>query len=449
MIWNLVELTAIFIECFMITRFLIKYFGLRSDDRKLLKWGGLFLCLSVVDFIGSIVVWNETMLVTGIVITCALFSFVFLKGNPFEKAVISVLSYMMFYFINLPVLAISSILADMSPIVIADASTQHIVRVIGIFITKLLYFIATEIVLAIRKKERYQFRINEWIIVISAFITTLAIGFCINIVVKGNMFSEYVYIIITFLLSFLDVIIFVFTGKINRANQKAMEDQRLRNQLIHQQHEIQQLEHQYKEISILRHDHKSQLNCLKLLIEQNNSEEAKKYLEQCIGNHNSNQHTHIHCTSSVLNVIINEKFNKAEEHGIITACKILTKIPDPLVYDLSIIISNMLDNAIEACIKNTVSSHIVLLISETAGYYRVTIKNTIQESVLEKNSELKTDKSNKELHGWGLRSVKDIARRHGGTLDIYEKNGMFIASVLLTKCEICNMGAEKCTLGAK
>ena len=433
MIWNLIEVAAILIECFMVARFIIKYFGLRSEDHKLLKWSGLFLCLSAVDFIGSIVIWNETMLVMVFTTTCALFSFVFLKGNPFEKTVISVLSYMMFYFINLPVLAISSLLADMSPIVIADTSTQHIVRVIGIFITKLLYFVATEIVLTIRKKEKYQFRINEWIIVISAFITTLAIGFCINIVVKGTSFSEYVYIIITLLLSFLDVIIFVFTGKINRANKKAMDEQHLKNQLIHQQHEIQQLEHQYKEISILRHGHKNQLNCLKLLIEQNDSEEAKKYLDQCIGNHINSQQSHIHCASSVLNVIINDKFSKAEELDILTSCKILTKIPEHLEYDLSIIISNMLDNAIEACVKNSIPSQIVLIISETAGYFRVTIKNTIQESVLEKNSELKTDKKNKELHGWGIRSVKDIARKRNGFVDIYEKNGLFIASVMLMK----------------
>jgi sensor histidine kinase YesM len=433
MIWDLIEVAAILIECFMVARFIIKYFGLRSEDHKLLKWVGLFLCLSAVDFIGSIVIWNETMLVMVFTTTCALFSFVFLKGNPFEKAVICVLSYMMFYFINLPVLAISSLLADMSPIVIADTSTQHIVRVIGIFITKLLYFVATEIVLTIRKKEKYQFRINEWIIVISAFITTLAIGFCINIVVKGTSFSEYVYIIITLLLSFLDVIIFVFTGKINRANKKAMDEQHLKNQLIHQQHEIQQLEHQYKEISILRHGHKNQLNCLKLLIEQNDSEEAKKYLDQCIGNHINSQQSHIHCASSVLNVIINDKFSKAEELNILTSCKILTKIPEHLEYDLSIIISNMLDNAIEACVKNSIPSQIVLIISETAGYFRVTIKNTIQESVLEKNSELKTDKKNKELHGWGIRSVKDIARKRNGFVDIYEKNGLFIASVMLMK----------------
>lgn len=433
MIWNLIEAAAVFIECYMVVRFIIKYFGLKSEEHKLLKCSALFLCLFAIDFTGSIIIWNETMMVVGIVAVCALFSFGFLKGNTFEKAVISVLTYIMFYFINLPVLAISSILADMSPIVIADSSTQHIARVVGIFITKLLYFIATEIVLAVRKKENYQFKINEWIIVISAFVTTLSIGFCINIVVKGNMFNEYVYIIITLLLSFLDVIIFVFMGKINRANKKAMDEQHLKNQLLHQQHEIQQLEEKYKEISILRHDHKSQLNCLKLILtDDDDTEKAIKYLDQCIGNHINNQQSHIHCTSSVLNIIINDKFRKAEELNIVTSCKILTKIPEQMEYDLSIMISNMLDNAIEACVKNNIPSQIILIIAEAAGYYHITVKNTIQESVLEKNRELKTSKKNKELHGWGVRSVKDLAKKRNGSVDIHEKNGMFIVSVMLT-----------------
>ena len=107
-----------------------------------------------------------------------------------------------------------------------------------------VYFIATQIILTIRKKENYQFKINEWIIIASAFIITLTIGFSIYTLVIGNTLEEYIYVIIAVLLSLLDVIIFVFMGKINRVNQKEMEKQKLQTQLSHQQNEIEQLEHQ-------------------------------------------------------------------------------------------------------------------------------------------------------------------------------------------------------------
>ena len=106
-----------------------------------------------------------------------------------------------------------------------------------------------------------------------------------------------------------------------------------------------------------------------------------------------------------------------------------------LEFDMSVLLSNLLDNAIEGCEKNRIPSQIILSISAYAGYYRVIIKNTIEKSILRDNKKLRTDKSNKQKHGWGLKSVYDIAEVHQGDVDIYEKNGMFIVNVLMMKNE--------------
>lgn len=328
-------------------------------------------------------------------------------------------------------------------------AAQHVNRVIGIFITKLLYFVMTQIFLTIRKKENYHFKLNEWIIIASAFIITMTIGFSIHILILEYDFKEYIYITISLLLSLLDVIIFVFVGKMNRANQKELEQQQLQTQLKYQQNEIQQIESQYQKISMLRHDYKNQLNCLRTLIEENNFDEAKAYLGKIIGSQSDILSSHIHCSNSVLNAVINEKFTAAEKIGIETTCKILITIPEDLEYDMSILLSNLLDNAIEACAKEESPTQIMMMIKKTHGYYRIVVKNTIRESVLQKNRELKSDKENKALHGWGLRSVAEIAERHLGGLDIYEKNGMFVVSVLLANDEIGNLGTKEETVGAK
>ena len=330
MIWTIIEFAAIFVECFMVTRLLIRYFGLRSEKNCVLKWGVLLILLSVNDWIDSFIIENEIILIAGFVAASIPFSFIFLNGNSFEKVVVSAIAYILFCFINLPMLTISSLLSNISPSVISTTTTQHIIRVICIFITKLLYFAATQIILSLRKKEHYQFKLNEWVVIVSAFIITLTIEFSIYTLVIGRVFEEYIYIIIAVLLSLQDVIIFVFMGKMNRANQKEMENQQLQTKLSHQQNEIELMEHQYMEISVLRHDHKSQLNCLRTLIEQNDFEEAKKYLEKFIGSQSIVSNLHVHCSSSVLNAVINEKFSNAEKHGIISTCKMLTKIPEYL-----------------------------------------------------------------------------------------------------------------------
>ena len=103
-------------------------------------------------------------------------------------------------------------------------------------------------------------------------------------------------------------------------------------------------------------------------------------------------------------------------------------------------LSNLLDNAIEACEKNPSNAQILLTISEEAGYYRIVVRNTIAVSVLKKNQELKTEKANKKLHGWGLRSVTDLVSKRNGLIDFYEKEGMFYVDILLPIEENLHLG---------
>ena len=48
MIWTVIEWIAILAECFMVARLMIRYFGFRSPEKRLLKWGilvGILVCI--------------------------------------------------------------------------------------------------------------------------------------------------------------------------------------------------------------------------------------------------------------------------------------------------------------------------------------------------------------------------------------------------------------------
>ena len=107
-------------------------------------------------------------------------------------------------------------------------------------------------------------------------------------------------------------------------------------------------------------------------------------------------------------------------------------IPEKYEHDISIILSNLLDNAIEASEKLTDEKpEITLIISEVTGYYSIIVKNRISSSVITENKKLATTKSDKHNHGYGLKSVKVLAEAHNGMVDIYEKDGFFIVNALL------------------
>lgn len=438
MIWQCTEILAVIVECMIVTRMLIQYFKFRSEDYRILKWLLLFSLLFATDMAGTFGIANETFLISSCLLIEIAFSTIFLKENIFEKILISVINYVLVYFINLPVMSAISAITGI-PMLQLQMS-QNVERVVCLFITKILYFAVTQFILSFRKKEEYHFSRNEWIMILSAFMITLLIGISMYMITVGGKTTEYIYVAVTLLISCLDAVIFIFLRKMNRTSQIEKERDIMEIQLQRQQDEMQHLQQQYEEISILRHDFRNGIDCLCGMIEQGDCSGALAYAKRFKERKVNTILSQVQCSSTMLNAVVNAKFNDAQSKGIDTSLRLVVQIPHDLEFDLSIMLSNLLDNAIEACEKNPSNAQILLTISEEAGYYRLVVRNTIAASVLKKNQELKTEKANKKLHGWGLRSVTDLVSKRNGLIDFYEKEGMFYVDILLPIEENLHLG---------
>ena len=438
MIWQCTEILAVIVECMIVTRMLIQYFKFRSEDYRILKWLLLFSLLFATDMAGTFGMANETFLISSCLLIEIAFSAIFLKGNIFEKILISVINYVLVYFINLPVMSAISAITGI-PMLQLQMS-QNVERVVCLFITKILYFAVTQFILSFRKKEEYHFNHNEWIMILSAFMITLLIGISMYMITVGGKTTEYIYVAVTLLISCLDAVIFIFLRKMNRTSQIEKERDIMEIQLQRQQDEMQHLQQQYEEILILRHDFRNGIDCLCGMVEQGDCSGALEYAKQFKERKVNTILSQVQCSSTMLNAVVNAKFNDAQSKGIDTSLRLVVQIPHDLEFDLSIMLSNLLDNAIEACEKNPSNAQILLTISEEAGYYRIVVRNTIAAPVLKKNQELKTEKADKKLHGWGLRSVTDLVSKRNGLIDFYEKEGMFYVDILLPIEENLHLG---------
>ena len=104
MSWIIAELAAIVAECFIVTRTMIRYFKLKTDSYRELKWLSLFLLLLLVDTAGSFFIKNEVFQISSCLAVEIGFATFFLKGNFFEKCLLSIINYLLLYFINIPIL---------------------------------------------------------------------------------------------------------------------------------------------------------------------------------------------------------------------------------------------------------------------------------------------------------------------------------------------------------
>ena len=96
--------------------------------------------------------------------------------------------------------------------------------------------------------------------------------------------------------------------------------------------------------------------------------------------------------------------------------------------DLSILIGNALDNAIEAAklISNTV---ITIKIISLVEQLTIEITNPVKENV--DTNKLKSNKTNKYLHGLGIQSMQSISAKYDGEIFFSCKECIFSTDIIL------------------
>ena len=100
--------------------------------------------------------------------------------------------------------------------------------------------------------------------------------------------------------------------------------------------------------------------------------------------------------------------------------------------DFTAVLTNLLDNAIEACEKEEMKE-LHVLVSQKRGYEAIVVKNRIAYSVLAHNPELVSYKKDKKAHGMGVLQVKHIVDKYEGIFDFYEENNFFNACAFIPK----------------
>lgn len=134
-----------------------------------------------------------------------------------------------------------------------------------------------------------------------------------------------------------------------------------------------------------------------------------------------------------LDNLLNHKKANAKAIGAEMKIVILSsKIKDYNVIDLCIIFGNLIDNAIEACAKidNKKDKCIDIEIKQNNNYLSISIINDVEQGIIP-NSNIRTTKKNKLIHGFGLSNVKEIVNKYNGIMRYNIKNDKFIINVFI------------------
>lgn len=187
----------------------------------------------------------------------------------------------------------------------------------------------------------------------------------------------------------------------------------------------------------LLHDYRNHCLGMRELLERKRYEEMKQYLEEITGKYLGREMEYIHTHDKVLDAILNAKIALCREQDIVIHCTVTGELAGTGGLSLGTVLFNLLDNAVEACMKleKQMRRRIEVLICREEKSVELFVKNTISHSVLETNGGLRSDKE-QEGHGIGQQSVEASVREMNGMMEYYEENQMFCTHVFLPFREV-------------
>ena len=233
--------------------------------------------------------------------------------------------------------------------------------------------------------------------------------------------------VISLLLFIMEIIIFIIIQRISKTNKQNTDNQILSMQLRQLKHDNETAIKNYNSMLNVQHDFKNYILNINAMVQTGKTSEAVKYMNELLDRKINNLQTFVNTSNDVVNAVLNSKISAAEEKNISVRTSIFFTPDEKNALDVGNLISNLLDNAIEAC-SNQSDPVIELFMYSENRMNNIIIKNTVSGSVLLNNPELKTNKKT-GLHGIGMRSVKDTVHELNGITDIYEQDGMFVVSI--------------------
>lgn len=348
-------------------------------------------------------------------------SFFLYDGKWYHRIFAAVLCYILLAVVDTGISYGASFLRGIS---FSELLWQKYTYLTTVTIAKLVEVLLAWVIFRVRKAHRFETTKGKWILLTSLFpVVSVVMLVVIFYSFQNSPDLSGGALIFSMVLGVANAAILYMISVIEKATARQREMDLLKQQISLQANHYESLENSYRLQRQAVHEFEHHLQVLADIVQAGEKETAENYLKQL----KSGGALRLHSVNShhpVVDVILNQKVQLAQAQDIdmnvqvndLSAVSIQTE-------HLVVILSNLLDNAIEACMHLPKDRQILCKLVASESFY-LSIRNTSNPVCIE-NGSIETTKDDRKEHGFGLPAVRYLLDRLNAEYTFDYRGGWF------------------------
>lgn len=232
-------------------------------------------------------------------------------------------------------------------------------------------------------------------------------------------------VLLSAILGIANVGVLYLIHALEKAAMRDRESALLKQQMTLQAENFASLEKNYRAQRKATHEFERHIQALQDLLKSGEYQTAEEYLQQ-LAHNQTLRLFRVHANHPVVDVILNQKYQEAQEKEIRMHLQVNDLSQMKIQTDLLVVLlSNLLDNAIEACQKIPQPREIDCSILLDDCVY-LSVRNT-SPVVTVQNGKIATSKAEKMDHGYGIPAIRYVLDHLGAEYTFAYQDGWFQA----------------------
>lgn len=259
------------------------------------------------------------------------------------------------------------------------------------------------------------------------------------ITTSGNIKNQKqgnVLLVVALCMAGMNIVVFYLINDILKREMLIRENDIFREKMKNQTSMYRTISENFEKQRRMTHEYKNQIMCIEALMDAGKFAESRDYVKKISGRLNKELDC-IKTNNVIIDAILNSKYREMSDKNILFIFKIndlsLLTLDDE---DIVVILSNLLNNAIEACEKCQGRKVIKMKLVREKDKLILSVKNTYDGELHMEDGEIRTSKQQDiASHGIGIKNIREVIEKYQGSYVIRTEGNVFSFSIILPEKE--------------